>query len=150
MLGSIPRRGKRCCSSLNHPGWLWGQPKSPIQWRPGVKQPGCEEEHSPESSAEGINGALSIIPPYAFMGYTGTTIFLLMLLWISNKYGRKCNNISLKPHLLVIGIHIHYKFCSILMSYRICRLIRSYKSYILISHMPKIWSVLCFEAFTVL
>ena len=50
-----------------------------------MKQLGCEAELSPESSAEGINGAVSILPPFAFMGYTGTLFFLS--LWISNKHG---------------------------------------------------------------
>jgi len=56
-----------------------GPIQSPVQRRPGVKQLGCETEHSPESSAEGINGALSVLPPFAFMGYTGTTLYLFFV-----------------------------------------------------------------------
>jgi hypothetical protein len=44
--------------SGRHPDWLWGPP--PIQWALravslGVKQPGCEADHSPQPSAEVMN-----------------------------------------------------------------------------------------------
>jgi hypothetical protein len=53
-----------------------GSTQSPIQWIPeaislGLKRPGREAGHSPQSSAEVINvcGAISPLPPYAFVAW---------------------------------------------------------------------------------
>jgi hypothetical protein len=44
------------CSSPQHPNWLWGPSSLLFNWYqglfPGVKQPRCEADHSPQSSAE--------------------------------------------------------------------------------------------------
>jgi hypothetical protein len=61
----IPSREKRFFSTPQHPDWLWGT-HHPYQWAVGtlslgVRQVGCEADHSPPATSKVKNGGA--IPP---------------------------------------------------------------------------------------
>jgi hypothetical protein len=51
-----------------------GPKQSPVQWVQGVKQLGCENEHSPPSSAEVNNGGAISPLPRVFSWYSAELI----------------------------------------------------------------------------
>jgi len=66
--GVPPRFELKYCSFSTASRPALGPTQPPIQWVPGVKRPGREDEHSPPSSSEVRNAwSYTCITPYVFM-----------------------------------------------------------------------------------